>query len=409
MGQTYSIKTANRNQKMAALSIMLLLVTGCSDSESLDLATNNQPETGSELPTGETDTGTPGDTDGNEADKSGSGSDADSGSGGADSEDNKEESKPGGEDDTGKEESGSGDTGSETPPSEGGDVDAGELSFLFHRAPPGENSTDPQVNEELVGREFDLSVYQKVDTPIGLEEVTAKVTWTSIKESCGEISCFKVTADNKVKGTSKGTFTLVAELNGQVTPQINFVTGEKLAVCPPGQSNVDGKPCLGFIEQTLDNGKTIMYSAPPRDVVMDFLGYKEEKGDYNTGYSHSGYELVWSRFYTRMSNVGYEPGIDSTKFVAGDYGQHDRYCKDLKEMEFNGRDDWRRPYTHELQLMAQNYVAGGQFWPEGEYAAANFSVGTPPKISYVNMETGASVYRYPDALSTPLCASGDPF
>lgn len=429
MGHTYSTNLTNRTLKMAALSMVILLAAGCSDSKTLDSTTDNQQDAGTEvagdtvqggdkgteLPSGGTDNSKSG-TDESQGSGSGGsntgesvGDNTDGGSEGSGTGGNNDEGQPGGDGDSSTGESGSGDGSTETPPTEGGDVDAGQLSYIFHRTPPAEDEVAPAVNEELVGRLFDFSVYKKADDGSGLVDVTAAVTWTAEMEKCGQVSCYKVTENNQIKGTHKGAFTLVAELEGQVTPPIQFTTGDKLEACPTGETSIDGKPCLAVVEQTFDNGKTIMYSEPPRDVAMELLGYKLDEGRYNTGYSHSGFEKSSGNNYARMTNEGYVPGVDSSKFVAGDFGQHDRYCKDLKEMEFNGRNDWRRPYAHELELMAKNFVPGGNGWPEGEYAAGNFSAGKVPKIAYVNVATGTTAYRTTDVISSPVCASGDPF
>lgn len=429
MGQTYSTKATNHTLKMAALSMVILLAAGCSDSKTLDSTTDNQQGTGTEV-AGDTvqggdkgkelpDVGTDNSESGtDESQGSGSGGsntgesvgdNTDGGSEGSGTEGNNEEGKPSGDGDSSSDGSGTGDGSTDTPPTEGGDVDAGQLSYIFHRDPPKKDSTEPLVNQEMVGRSFDFSIYQKAEDGFGLEEVTDKVTWTALSEQCGEVSCYKVAEDKTIKGTHKGAFTLVAEYMGQVTPPINFVTGEKLEACPSGQTSIDGKPCLAVVEQTFGEGLNVIFTEPPRDMTMELLGYKLDEGRYNTGYSHSGFEKSSGNNYARMTNEGYVPGIDSHRLVAGDFGQHDRYCKDLKEMEFKGRNDWRRPYAHELEQLARNFVAAGNGWPEGDYAAANFSAGKVPNIAYVNMVTGRTTYRTVDVISSPVCASGNSF
>jgi|GEM_PF-1708290 len=435
MGHTHSRNSVHLAIKTTAVSMVILLAAGCSDSDSLPSTTDNQhntaPEVSNEAPKGDDTTKIPEDAGnnspsggiggGNTDVDSGKDTGSESGSEGSDTESNTDtdsgsesgsDSGSEGNDNTGSGEGTPEGDGNETPPENGDNADAAGLTYEFERAVPEQGHIGPKPNEEIIGRTFKLNIFSPTADGTGKEDVTDKVTWTAIQEQCGNISCFKVTvADedkeiigNRVKGTHTGRFTLVAELNGLVTPEIEFINGDKLEVCPTGQKSIDGQPCLAVVEQTFDTGKTVMYTEPPRDMVMEQIWYKEDASLENTGYSYTSFVSVDGENYAQMVNQG----LDALN-TGGDFGQHDRLCRDLKEMEFNGRDDWRRPYAHELELMSKDYVAGVNGWPQGEYAAANFTAGTPVKIAYVNMATGRTLYRTTDVSSSPVCASGLPW
>lgn len=436
MGHTHSRNSVHLAIKTTAVSMVILLAAGCSDSDSLPSTTDNQhntaPEVSNEAPKGDDTTKIPEDAGnnspsggiggGNTDVDSGKDTGSESGSEGSDTESNTDTgSGSEGGADSGTEGNDNTDSGvgipegdgNETPPENGDNADAAGLTYEFERAVPEQGNIGPKPNEEIIGRTFKLSIFSPTADGTGKEDVTDKVTWTAIQEQCGSISCFQLTVEdkdkeikgNRVKGTHTGRFTLVAELNGLVTPEIEFINGDKLEVCPTGQKSIEGQPCLAVVEQTFDTGKTVMYTEPPRDMVMEQIWYKKDDTLLNTGYSYTSFESVDGANYAQMVSEG----AVASNGNAGDFGQHDRWCRDLKEMEFNGRSDWRRPYAHELELMSKDYVAGVNGWPQGEYAAANFTAGTPVKIAYVNMATGRTLYRTTDVSSSPVCASGLPW
>ncbi|MBN3495579.1 hypothetical protein [Vibrio neptunius] len=359
--------------------------------------------------------------DGNPSDEnnggSGGGDNSSGGEGGSGGGDNSSggEGGSGGGDNSSGGEGGSGDD--DTP------TDSSKLHIRFTRPAPPANSA-PHVqrqNQELSGRPFQLEVYS-INDELNLQEVTTEVTWTMVDENCGGEPCYTLSPEGRLVAGAIGQFSVQAEYNGLLSPVVSLETPRKLETCGV-EGNTDmnhqSEECLHIIAGSSGSIAGKWFTEPPRPLVMRYMYYTKDDTPYNSGYTHSDFWVEGgsgTNAFASMRNDGYDASIENTSRIdAGDFGQSDRYCRDLASIKFNGRDNWRRPYQQELEALSTLSIKSNYGWPVNVYyASSNVHIsGGKHKLRYVLMREGSSSVSsflpgYDDPLSLSPCVSEEP-
>ncbi|ALR95637.1 hypothetical protein AT730_25690 (plasmid) [Vibrio alginolyticus] len=105
-----------------------------------------------------------------------------------------------------------------------------------------------------------------------------------------------------------------------------------------------------------------LYSSPPSEAVMQRLGYSKRNHSDNTGRTYGQlstkklFHYGEGKFATFRADGEGSIGVRGhTRHYIGEYGQADRWCKDLANMGFAGRKDWHLPYVHDnLESLWEN-------------------------------------------------------
>ncbi|HFQ4975344.1 TPA: hypothetical protein ACGU7V_004377, partial [Vibrio vulnificus] len=207
----------------------------------------------------------------------------------------------------------------------------------------------------------------------------------------------------------------------EITAEHNGIMSDPLAlrvmegVCDSGTPGVDvqttgDRECLKVVE--LDGGRT-MFTMTPSLRFLWGLGYgRNDTGD-NTGRTYSvektaqsegaawlgsGYALF------RRDGLGLELNYGNFNPTSLN-GQGERYCADLAQMEFNGRNNWRIPSVSQLNLLTdvnmrsvnsagdgenlwqtQGIVLGWHFWSTA--ARVQLLGGGGPSAGAYSMDIG---------------------
>ncbi|MEX0336748.1 hypothetical protein [Vibrio tubiashii] len=302
--------------------------------------------------------------------------------------------------------SGSSDSNEDHTPS-----DSSKLHVKFTRSPPPANSA-PHIqrqNQELSGRPFQLEVYA-VNDELNLQDITTEVTWNTISEECNGKPCYTVDPKGRLIAGAKGKFSAQAEYNGLLSPTVHLEITRKLETCGI-EGNTDKshrtERCLHIIVGNSGDADGKWFTEPARPLVMEQMYYSADKTQYNSGFTHSGFTVdggSGSNTFSLMRNDGYDPSIeDTSRIQSGDYGQFDRYCRDLASIKFNGRDNWRRPSEWELRALYDHSIDTVYDWPvTGFYASSSVHItGGKHKLRYVNMTNGSATSLFPGVESSP--------
>ncbi|HAS6019168.1 TPA: hypothetical protein I7136_08515 [Vibrio vulnificus] len=210
-----------------------------------------------------------------------------------------------------------------------------------------------------------------------------------------------------------GTAQITAEYRGirSNTLELRVMEG----VCDSGTPEVDVKStgdreCLKVVE--LDGGRT-MFTMTPSLRFLWGLGYGRDNTSDNAGRTYSvektaqsesaewlgsGYALF------RRDGLGLELNFENFNPTSLN-GQGERYCADLAQMEFNGRNNWRIPSVSQLNLLTdvnmrransagdgeylwetQGIVLGWHFWSTA--ARVQLQVGGGPSAGAYSMDIG---------------------
>ncbi|HAT8552652.1 TPA: hypothetical protein I7218_15210 [Vibrio vulnificus] len=172
-----------------------------------------------------------------------------------------------------------------------------------------------------------------------------------------------------------GTAQITAEYRGirSNTLELRVMEG----VCDSGTPEVDVKStgdreCLKVVE--LDGGRT-MFTMTPSLRFLWGLGYGRDNTSDNAGRTYSvektaqsesaewlgsGYALF------RRDGLGLELNFENFNPTSLN-GQGERYCADLAQMEFNGRNNWRIPSVSQLNLLTDVNMRRANSAGDGEY------------------------------------------
>ncbi len=312
-------------------------------------------------------------------------------------------------------------SGSDTPPvashpevvqpESGGNVEAGELAFKFHRNQTEKLPPDAQKhNQEIVGRPFLISFFRKTTDGSSIEEISKLVTWTLLDSTCEEETCYKISPSNQMIGLSEGQLTFEVSYGNETTTPINFIVDQALKTCglvDNIDNNYHEQTCLHIIEGKSGEAQSKWFTEPPRkEVISDVLRYTPDNSPYNTDYTHSGYASLDGTLYTYMRNDGHaENGISD---AIGTQSQYARYCQDLANIEFNGRNNWRRVNRQELSdLITSEDIINTYGWPYQAYYTTS-NIVDESHVDIVTLIDGHTPYWLSERLSTqtlPVCIS----
>ena len=140
-----------------------------------------------------------------------------------------------------------------------------------------------------------------------------------------------------------------------VTIDITVTEPWKLEMC--GEVNdSDMTNAAGDCLKVATDDTGMLFTGTPSRAVVDALGYVQADGNDNTNdgetyaniYSESGANGLVG-FFARFDQLLING--DNSISAKGVDGQYDRWCKNLSDMSFNGRTDWRRASLNELQSL----------------------------------------------------------
>lgn len=235
-----------------------------------------------------------------------------------------------------------------------------ELNVVGLRIVSGGEDALRIVNEEVVGRTFMLTVEADLADG-GIVDVTQWVDWQITYQNCLEPCVVLDDSSNQLRANAIGRLDVVALYNGITTIEVSFEIIGKLGLCG-GQIDDNGThidECLKIINGKMGDATDKWFTSPPTRSVVDLLGYVEVNAASNSGRSFASFYTtgasgVLTPPQTEYALMRYD-GLDWFE-ESGAGGQYARYCADLGEMRFNGRDNWRTAKASELQDL---------FWGEG--------------------------------------------
>lgn len=290
-----------------------------------------------------------------------------------------------------------------------------QLAYQFTRIPPPVPSPPgtQQINQELPGRAFQLNVFRKLDDTSRLEDVTDQVNWRSTDQSCQLDSCYTL-SDGKIIGKKENKkIVLIAEFDGLETTEIELETLTSLKTC--GEiNNTDkaqyGETCLHIIEGVSGASANKLFTEPPRVEVINYLGYQPDRSYFNTGYTYANFtstHMTPTEGYGVMLNSGYDARFQSDEAV-GTEGQYARYCRDLADIEFNGRNNWRRSTKEELVELSNQDVVSTYGWPASSYSTSTVTSEYSRELASVMIQDGFVISINEGEAVLPTCVSDNP-
>ncbi|MCY9870065.1 hypothetical protein [Vibrio barjaei] len=226
------------------------------------------------------------------------------------------------------------------------------------------------ATEEVVGRLFMYEVVADLDNG-GIADVTPWVTWQIIQQTCAEDCVLPDMGSNRLRANDVGTVEVTASFGGLTTTVISLEVIGKLGLCG-GEIDDNGtnlNECLKIIEGKLGNADGKWFTSPPTRSVVDLLGYFEVNKGNSSGRSFASFYTTDATGFLTPPNTEYAlmryDGEDWEQDT-GKGGQYARYCADLGEMRFNGRDNWRTAESSELQDLfwgEERDLYNRYYWP----------------------------------------------
>lgn len=293
--------------------------------------------------------------------------------------------------------------GSVTPPS---NEQQNHLIAQFTRKPPAQSIPNvKQIYQEIPGRPFELKIF-RVLSHTHVEDVTQQVTWHSETADCLENTCYEVKGGDIIAKEELRTFQLVAEYDGLKTPTVTFESLAFLKPCENDTSNRDN--CLHIVQDSSGSATDKQFTEPPRVGVMETLGYKADSSYFNTGYTFKSYSVFKSitgssNAFPLMLNSGFDS--NSKAVTAGSQGQYARYCRDLAEIKFNGRSNWRRATLQEMLDLSNQDVVGVYGWPDTLYATSTIEDKYSRKLNTIVLRDGLTLSAYENEAQLATCVS----
>ncbi|MCR9570954.1 DUF1566 domain-containing protein [Vibrio alginolyticus] len=213
---------------------------------------------------------------------------------------------------------------------------------------------------------------------------------------------------------SDTTVTIAAELNhGTPLIEVTSVTFRHfeqptIGICggridDKGKQNATGE-CLKVrqIIDVSDNNKTKWFTSTPSIAMISSLGYHVDNSKTNAGQSYAD-------TYKETGSYGPSGGEfvlfrqDGDRTAGGT--QHERYCQNLADIGFAGRNDWQRPTSSELESL---HDESGNMWAGfGWPAACRYWSDTPNGgvYYYVRLSNGYVSSNYPSRAFSGSCVS----
>ncbi|MGI9920608.1 Ig-like domain-containing protein [Vibrio owensii] len=176
--------------------------------------------------------------------------------------------------------------------------------------------------------------YSKVITAIGhysndsSVDITSEVSWNGIDVSIATIT------NGNITGIDLGETSVIAAFNGIASEPGIIKTS--LPICNYTVDDVDQTSAKGFcLKASVTDNK--MFTSSPSIKVMDRLGYREGVTVVQAGKTYHG--LV-GELDSQFATFEQYTGVRGTQLY--------RWCQDLNERKFGGRDNWRVPLLVEL-------------------------------------------------------------
>ncbi|QJY35188.1 hypothetical protein HOO69_00595 [Vibrio europaeus] len=177
-----------------------------------------------------------------------------------------------------------------------------------------------------------------------------------------------------LRGKSVGMVEVIAQLNGVESPPLEIVVKASLEPCFNRSPN---EACLKVLEGTMGDIAGKIVTSSPSISFLEELGYVEDGSSQNHGRSYAAVyntqmEVVPTSTPTQWSPDGIyglfrQDGLNWESDNIGSNGQAARYCKDLANIGFYNRSDWRRITQTELIALYTEYPNGALFynhnWP----------------------------------------------
>lgn len=245
-------------------------------------------------------------------------------------------------------------------------------------------------------------------------DITTMVNWLMVSSDIADIESGHILAK------SEGSARVVANLDGISSDEAGLIITSS-AVCghnmnlPLGDASITPESgindvntnaasrCIKIASATI-KGKTLLFTSSPSLEVLQSLKYKQTTGidSSNNGRTYAGtvqdgaYGEAFGLFDQRSITGGH--GID---------GQYDRWCTDLSQMNFAGKNDWRTATIAEMGSndASRNPTLEGLFQDKSDMA----TLGWPTeKLYWTNTESNTGSYYDTLLLSDGATFSGGP-
>ncbi|WP_227993406.1 hypothetical protein, partial [Shewanella sp. YLB-07] len=243
----------------------------------------------------------------------------------------------------------------------------------------------------------------------------SEVNWTIFSQSGSgatidtNTGVLSTTADSVGDITVRSTGTSAAW--DKTADKTIIVTEFELLMCGAVNDNDPTNAAGDCLKVATDGATGMLFTSTPSLVVMDALGYQEAAGSANINggktyaeiiIENGTYGLVGS--FARFDQILIGGDNTSSTSVGGVSGQYDRWCKNLSDMNFNGRADWRRASLAELEGLYSDRggMDIGYGWPAGMSSYWS-STGTWYTFYYITLGGSGGVHDY--APSWPFYAS----
>ncbi|MEX0336284.1 DUF1566 domain-containing protein [Vibrio tubiashii] len=220
----------------------------------------------------------------------------------------------------------------------------------------------------LTGSEISLSAMGEYD-----DGSTGDIT-QSVHLEVTDSTIMSVTPDKKIRGNQVGTSTVSASLDG-ITTSVSLEVIESM--CGANENDSDQQntldQCLKVLRGVTGEAKDKLFTSTPSVNFLDLLGYQQDNSEDNQGRSYARtYQIGHGELagetielspsgapfaLFRQDGLNWDDDPNSESF--GERGQFERYCKDLANIKFNGRSDWRRPTAKEFVAL---YADHGRLW-----------------------------------------------
>ncbi|MCC2525793.1 Lcl domain-containing protein [Vibrio coralliilyticus] len=221
----------------------------------------------------------------------------------------------------------------------------------------------------LTGSEISLFAMGAYDNG-NTEDITQSVKW-----EVADSTIMSVTPENKIRGNQMGTSTVSASLDG-ITASLSLEVKESM--CGASENDLDKEnslgQCLKVLRGISGEAKDKWFTSTPSVNFLDLLGYQQDNSENNQGrsYARTTYQIGHGELagetlelspsgapfaLFRQDGLNWDDDPNSESF--GARGQFERYCRDLADIKFNGRSDWRRPTAKELVAL---YADHGRLW-----------------------------------------------
>ncbi|MCF7507268.1 DUF1566 domain-containing protein [Vibrio sp. L3-7] len=212
----------------------------------------------------------------------------------------------------------------------------------------------------------------------------------------------------------KGTVTVYAHFRGVQSEPLTIEVLPELTSCGEVNStdkNTPGGACLKVIKGTLGEAENKYFTATPSIRFLNALNYSQENNSVSTGKAFSTRFLGRGKYATRHEHFVNFRQDGRYSLPDGSGGQYDRYCKNLAQLNFLGKNDWRRATEKELSALGEQGDLFAQFGFVNNivYWTSTRSLAEPSKFYRVGLVNGRSGLVHKSGVSLGAsCVSSKP-